>query len=166
MRRLLRFPNPVNEIAARTVAAGVLLQALVFVVTGWRWLTVPLALGFVARVASGPTFSPLGRLATRVIVPRLPFADRPVPGPPKRFAQGIGAVLSTGGLMAAFAGSIGVARLCVAAIVVAASLEAFVGVCLGCIIFRWLMRVHVIPETVCEACADVRGRLASSTGRA
>ena len=68
MRRFFRFPNPVNEIAARTVAAGVLLQALAFVVTGWRWLTVPLAFGFVARVLSGPTFSPMGRLATQVIV--------------------------------------------------------------------------------------------------
>ena len=166
VRRLLRFPNPVNEIAARTVAAGVLLQALAFVVTGWRWLTVPLAFGFVARVASGPTFSPLGRLATQVIVPRLGVEARPVPGPPKRFAQGIGAVLATAGLVAAFAGVGWVARLCVGAIVVAASLESGFGICLGCIIFRWLMRAHLIPETVCEACADVRGRLASSTGRA
>ena len=159
MRRFFRFPNPVNEIAARTVAVGVLVQALAFVVTGWRWLMVPLALGFVARVASGPTFSPLGRLATQVVVPRLPFSARPVPGPPKRFAQGIGAVLSVGGLVAVAAGSVGLARLMVGAIVVAASLEAGLGFCLGCVIFRWLMRVGVVPSTVCAACGDVRGRL-------
>jgi hypothetical protein len=52
------------------------------------------AYGFLARVASGPTLSPLGQLATRVIVPRLAAAPRLVPGPPKRFAQGIGATLS------------------------------------------------------------------------
>lgn len=159
MRRFFRFPNPVNEIAARTVAVGVLVQALAFVVTGWRWLMVPLALGFVARVASGPTFSPLGRLATQVVVPRLPFTARPVPGPPKRFAQGIGAVLSVGGLVAVAAGSVGLARLMVGAIAVAASLEAGLGLCLGCVIFRWLMRVGVVPSTVCEACGDVRDRL-------
>ena len=159
MRRLFRFPNPVNEIAARTVAAGVLVQSLVFVVTGWRWLIVPLAFGFVARVASGPTFSPLGRLATQVVVPRLRVAPRFVPGPPKRFAQGIGAVLSVGGLVAVIAGSVGLARLIVGAIVVGASLEAGVGLCVGCVIFRWLMRVGVVPSTVCEACGDVRGRL-------
>jgi hypothetical protein len=37
-------------------------------------------------VAGGPTLSPLGRLVTRMIVPRLPTAARPVPGPPKRFS--------------------------------------------------------------------------------
>lgn len=162
MRRWLRFPNPVNEVAARTVAAGVVLQSLAFVVTGWRWLTVPLAFGFVARVLSGPTFSPLGRLATQVVVPRLPFAERPVPGPPKRFAQGIGAVLSVAGLVAAFAGAGTAARVLVALIVVAASLEAVVGFCLGCTIFGWLMRVGIVPSSVCEACNDVRGRLAAA----
>lgn len=162
MRRWLRFPNPVNEVAARTVAAGALLQALAYVVTGWRWLTVPLAFGFVARVLAGPTFSPLGRLATQVIVPRLPFAERPVPGPPKRFAQGIGAVLSTGALVAAFAGAGGVGRVLAALIVVAASLEAVLGFCLGCTIFGWLMRVGVIPASVCEACNDIRPRLAAA----
>jgi hypothetical protein len=42
----------------------------------------------------------------------------------------------------------------------AASLEAFAGVCLGCEIFRVLMRAGVVPETVCLECADIwaRGR--------
>jgi hypothetical protein len=53
-------------------------------------LLAPLAYGFVARVLTGPTLSPLGQLVTRVVTPRLPVAPRPVPGPPKRFAQGIG----------------------------------------------------------------------------
>jgi hypothetical protein len=163
VRRLLRFPNPVNEIAARTVATGVVVQTALFVVTGWRWLLVPLAFGFVARVLSGPTFSPLGRLATQVIVPRLPFDERPVPGPPKRFAQGIGAFLSLAAVVAAFPiGSVTAARVLVALILVAASLEAFLGICLGCTIFAWLMRVGVIPASVCEACADVRPRLAAA----
>ena len=50
-----------------------------------------LAYGFVARVLTGPTLSPLGQLVTRVLTPRLPFAPKYVAGPPKRFAQGIGA---------------------------------------------------------------------------
>ncbi len=93
------FPNPVNEKAARTVAAGVLVLCCSTIVltparrSGWLWLTVPLAYGFLARVATGPTLSPLGQLATRVVAPRL-GAARLVPGPPKRFAQAIGATLS------------------------------------------------------------------------
>ena len=36
-----------------------------------RWIIVPLAYGFVARVTSGPRFSPLGLAVTRVVRPRL-----------------------------------------------------------------------------------------------
>ena len=77
MRSLFSFPNPVNEVAARSVATGVmLLTGLILAATaagidGARWLVVPLALGFWARVLTGPTLSPLGQLATRVVAPRL-----------------------------------------------------------------------------------------------
>ncbi|MGA0330002.1 MAG: DUF4395 family protein, partial [Ilumatobacteraceae bacterium] len=69
--RLFSFPNPVNELSARLVATGVVVQALSFLVIREWWVLVPLAYGFVARVASGPRFSPLGRLVTQGIVPRL-----------------------------------------------------------------------------------------------
>jgi hypothetical protein len=98
---LFSFPNPVNEKAARVVAGGVAVLALVTLLTGWRWLFVLLAVGFAARVLSGPRFSLLGRLATQVIAPRLGRA-RLVPGPPKRFAQAIGLVLTTFGAVAAY----------------------------------------------------------------
>jgi hypothetical protein len=38
-------------------------------------------------------------------------------------------------------------------LLVAASLEAFAGFCLGCRIFAGLMRLGVIPQSVCERCA-------------
>ena len=53
-----------------------------------------LAYGFVARALTGPTLSPLGLLATRVVTPRLHVAHRYSPGPAKRFAQTIGAVFT------------------------------------------------------------------------
>ena len=97
---LFGFPDPVNETSARLVAAGVVLQCVVYLVFREWWLLVPLAFGFVARVASGPRFSPLGRLVTGVITPaiarRSDRSPRLVPGPPKRFAQGIGVVFSVG----------------------------------------------------------------------
>ena len=83
------FPNPVNEKAARVVAAGVAASAALTLATGWLWLVPLIALGFLARVAAGPRFSVLGRLATQVIAPRLGPAKL-VPGPPKRFAQAVG----------------------------------------------------------------------------
>ena len=91
---VIGFPNPVNEKAARTVAAGVALLASLTLITGWHGLIAVLALGFLARVLTGPKLSVLGQLATRVIAPRL-GPPRLVPGPPKRFAQAIGLTLTT-----------------------------------------------------------------------
>ena len=84
------FPNPVNEIAARLVAAGVLVMALAVAVLGQTWILVPLAYGFVARVAAGPRYSPLGLFVTRVAVPRLGIAPRNVPGPAEAVRAGDG----------------------------------------------------------------------------
>jgi hypothetical protein len=155
--RLLGFPDPVNEVAARVVAAGVVLQVLLVLVLDWRWVLVPLAYGFVARVLTGPTLSPLGRLATKVIVPALPVPPKPVPGAPKRFAQGIGTAFSVGALLLALAGQWGAAQVVLVLLLGAASLEAFVGLCLGCQAFRLLMRAGVIPSDVCERCDDLWG---------
>src|SRR5271170_3727317 len=93
------FPNPVNEYAARTVAAGVLIMALAAIVFQQPWILVPLAYGFWARVLTGPTLSPLGQLATRVVAPRLHREPKLVAGPPKRFAQGVGVAFSTTALV-------------------------------------------------------------------
>jgi hypothetical protein len=42
----------------------------------------------------------------------------------------------------------------VAFIGVAATLESVFALCLGCQVFNVLMRVGIIPTTVCEACAN------------
>lgn len=160
LRRWFTFPNPVNEVAARIVAAGVVALSLLILVSGWTWLVALLAYGFVARVAAGPTFSPLALLAIRVIVPALRIAPRPVPGPPKRFAQAIGATLSVAATVAHFGfAATGIAQLLVGAIAVAATLEAALGFCLGCAIFARLMRLGLIPERVCAECANVSLRM-------
>ena len=156
--KVFGFPDTVNEVSARLVAAGVVVMAALISVGGWYWLLIPLAYGFVARVVSGPTLSPLGRLVTQVVTPRLGLAERIVPGPPKRFAQGIGATLSCAALIAWALGAVGVAQVLTAMILVAASLEAGLGFCLGCTIFAQLMRWGVVPESVCEACNDLSRR--------
>jgi hypothetical protein len=159
MRELFAFPNPVNEKAARTVAGVVLVTVLVILATGWYWLLVPLAYGFWARVLTGPTLSPLGWTAQNVIAPRL-GERRPVPGPPKRFAQLLGAVISTAALVLALgAGDHTAADVVLILFVPAAALESIAGYCLGCKVFGLLMRAGVIPDSVCAECADIRPRL-------
>jgi hypothetical protein len=155
MTGLLEFPNPVNEKAARVVAAGVVVLCLLALLPAMTWLSLPIAIGFLLRVASGPRFSPLGQLATRLVAPRL-GAPTLVPGPPKRFAQTIGATLSSAAAVAhlGFAAT-GLAQVLLAAIVVAALLESVFALCLGCALFGLLMRAGVISAEVCRACNDV-----------
>jgi Domain of unknown function (DUF4395) len=155
-RTLFSFPNPVNELSARLVAGGVVIMAASAIVFDQPWLLIPIAYGFVARVLTGPTLSPLGRLVTKVVTPRLPLPSKYVAGPPKRFAQGIGATISVAALVAYFGfGSSGAAYVLLGAIVVAATLESVFAFCIGCAIFGVLMRWGVIPDEVCERCNDI-----------
>lgn len=156
---MIGFPETVNEVSARLVATGVVIMASTAVLFDQKWIVAVLTYGFVARVLTGPKLSPLGQLVTRVITPRLPFAERTVAGPPKRFAQGIGVVFSAGAAVLALTGHWYAAQLVLAGLIGAASLEAFVGLCLGCKAFALLMRLGVIPEAVCEACNNVGDRL-------
>jgi hypothetical protein len=153
---LFSFPDPVNEVSARLVAGGVVLMSLAAIVLGQPWIAAVIAYGFVARVLTGPRLSPLGQLVTRVITPRLPVDPRPVPGPPKRFAQGIGAVFSTTAAVLGLAlGLHTAAYVVLGLLVVAATLESVFALCLGCKAFAVLMRTGVIPASVCERCVSL-----------
>jgi hypothetical protein len=154
MRDLLTFPNPVNERAARVVAGGVFVLAITTLATGAYWLAAVLAYGFGARALCGPTLSPLGQLATRVIAPRL-GPPTPVPGPPKRFAQAIGASMTIAiALFALVAHDHTVADVLLAGMIAAAGLESIFALCIGCQLFAFLMRIGLIPESVCAECAN------------
>src|SRR3954469_1972937 len=151
------FPSTVNEKAARTVAGVVALTGIVALATGADWLLIPLAYGFIPRVLAGPTLSPLAQFATRVVAPRL-GPPKEVSGPPKRFAQGMGAAITTLGSLAWLLGLGTVADVLLAMLVVAATLESVFAYCLGCQIFGLLMRAGVVPEDVCAECADIWAR--------
>jgi hypothetical protein len=156
MKQLFSFPNPVNEVSARLVAAGVAVLGILTIALDQPWLMLLLAYGFVARVLTGPTLSPLGQLVTRVLTPNLPFAPKFVAGPPKRFAQGIGATLSVGAVIAYYAfGETGAAYVLVGMTIVAATLESVFALCLGCRIFAVLIRLGVVPEEICERCNNI-----------
>jgi hypothetical protein len=158
-RSVFSFPNPVNEYAARTVAVGVVILCVLAIAFQQPWLLVPLAYGFWARMLSGPTLSPLGQLATRVVAPRLPYGPRLVAGPPKRFAQAIGVAFSSTALILWFGFGLSTATwVVVGLLAVAAFLESALGLCLGCKAFGILMKLGAIPDDVCEACADISRR--------
>jgi hypothetical protein len=150
-----RFPNPVNEKAARVVAGGVFVVSIVTLATGAYWLAVVLAYGFVARVLTGPTLSPFGQAATRLIAPRL-GAPRLVAGPPKRFAQAMGATFTIAvALFALVVHDHTVADVLLVGMILASGLESIFAYCVGCKVFALLMRVGLIPQSICLECANV-----------
>ena len=158
MSKFFSFPNPVNETSARIVAGGAVIMGIAFVLSGNGWVLLPLTYGFIARVLAGPKLSPLGRLATQVLTPRLSFGHRFVPGPPERFAQGVGAAFTITASVLFVLGATGAAQIVIALLVVAAFLESAFAVCLGCIGFGLLMKIGVIPEAVCEECNNFTAR--------
>ncbi|WP_200846782.1 DUF4395 domain-containing protein [Arthrobacter sp. 18067] len=153
-RAVFAFPNPVNEYAARITAGLVVVLAVATLLTGWGWGLAVLAVGFWLRVLFGPRISPLALLSVKVLAPRIGHAKL-VAGPPKRFAQGMGAALTSAAVVLFLIGYQPAAWVLLALLIVAASLEAFVGFCLGCAIFGFLQRRGLIPDDVCEACNNV-----------
>ena len=156
------FPHPVNETSARIVAAGAVVMSATFAATGAAWILIPLTYGFVARVTTGPALSPLGLLATKVITPRLTVQHRFIAGPPKRFAQFVGVLFSATASVLWLLDLGTAARIVAAMLAGAAFLELAFGVCLGCIMFGWLIRWGVVPERICEQCNNLNLRTTPS----
>lgn len=155
---LIGFPETVDDRTARAVASGVVAMSATAVLADQLWLTVPLTYGFAARVLTGPKLSPLGQLATRVVVPRLPGTPRPVPGSPKRLAQGMGLCLSSTALVLGLVfGRRKAARAALTVLLAASSLEAFAGICLACKMFPLLVRAGLATEKTCPECANIWG---------
>ena len=140
------------------VAGCVAILGLVALLTGWEWLIALIAVGFVLRVLAGPRLSPLGLFATKVAAPRL-GPPKEVSGPPKRFAQGMGAVMSgTAAVLAIAFDAQAAVDVLLVLLIVAATLEAVLAFCLGCKVFGLLMRAGVVPDEVCAECADIWSR--------
>jgi len=154
------FPNPVNDVATRITASGIVLIAGAALVFRQPWLVAVLAYGFVARVLAGPRLSPLALLVTRVIVPKLGLPMRPVAGPPKRFAQSIGAFVTLTGTICYFGfGLADVTYGLLALLATFAFLEAAFGLCVGCKIFSLGMRLNLVPAEVCAECENIWSRV-------
>ena len=153
MKKIFSFPNPVNEYAARLVAGAVMALAMLFLATGSEWVLLFLAYGFLARVATGPTLSPIGILVTRLVLPIFGNPSKMVAGPPKRFAQSIGLGFSLAALITFYFGdSLVATRYLIGALGFFASLESLIGFCAGCYVFAWLIKFGLIPEGICEQC--------------
>ncbi|MGN6302905.1 MAG: DUF4395 domain-containing protein [Angustibacter sp.] len=157
------FPRTVDDVTVRLIAGEVLVLSVLALITGQAWLLALLAVDFTVRSVFGPVLSPLARFAAVVVRPRVPAAPRPTPGPPKRFAAAIGAVLTLVATAAFYGAGWPTVTWAIAGVMVAFPLlEAAFGLCVGCIAFALLMRLGVIPRSVCEECADITLRLSAA----
>ena len=148
---LFSFPTPINERAARLVAATVASALLLAYGLQWSALVGVLALGFLLRVGWGPRWSPLARTAMWV-APRL-WEVRAVPGPPKRFAQGIGAAFTLSATAAFLSGHPDLGWGLAAVVASFATLEATLSFCMGCWVYARLQALGIFPREACEVCA-------------
>ncbi len=155
--------NPLtNERAARVLAALVVTILAGAWLTDGRWLLPLLAADFTLRVLWGPRYSPLGRLAAAT-ARRWP--EQPVAAAPKRFAQGIGAVLVTLAALLMLAGYPAWSWALSGLVGTFAALEASVGFCVGCWAYRQLAARGLVQPEVCVDCTRP-SRPAATTGRA
>ncbi len=160
-----RFPAVVDEVTVRLIAAVVLGLGVIALATQQWWLYAVLAVDFLIRSVVGPRWSPLARTVQRWVRPLVRAERVLVPGAPKRFAAAIGAVMTSAAvalwLVHALTGS-GAALVALVAVavvmVVFPALEAGLGLCVGCKLFGGLMRLGLVPETVCLECADITRR--------
>ena len=150
INNLFSFPNPVNEFSARFVAGMVSILTIATILTENQFVAGFLLYGFLARVATGPTLSPMGLLATRVIVPALGNPTKLVAGPPKRFAQTIGLVFSATAFIMLMLDFVLIFQIILSILVIFALLESLAGFCAGCFVFNYLMKWKIIPQSVCE----------------
>ena len=156
------FPELINEVAARLVAIGVLVLSsvvLFLLIDKNNYVLFFLSIliyGFLARVSSGPKISPLALFVTKLLVPRLNFKEKLVPGPPKRFAQGIGLIFSLFTAITFVVNLNSISILLISILILFAALEAFIGFCAGCKVFKLLMNIGLIPNDVCEKCSNYK----------
>ena len=154
------FPELINEVSARLVAIGVLALSsvvLYLLIDNNNYVLIFLSIliyGFLARVSSGPKISPLALFVTKLLVPRLNFKEKLVPGPPKRFAQGIGLIFSLSTAITFLINLNSISIILISTLILFAALEAFIGFCAGCKVFKLLMNIGLIPNDVCEKCSN------------
>ncbi|MDQ1137372.1 hypothetical protein QE410_002171 [Microbacterium sp. SORGH_AS 1204] len=142
-RGAMTFPVSGGAVASHDMWALPAAPLLARVADPGFLLLLVCALLFVWGVAA-PRTAPWGVVYRRVVQPRLaPPTEFEDPRPP-RFAQGVGLLVTTVGLLLHLAGVAWALPIAAAMAFVAAFLNAVFGLCLGCQLYLLLQRVGVV----------------------
>lgn len=128
----------VDENATRVGAFFVIATTLVALYTNWYALSLLLATDFALRAFTNGTFSPLKHFA-KIFAIVLQLPKKPIDAAPKKFAAGVGFVFALSIAIAQVAGFILTSYSIGAVLLVCAALESFVGYCVGCVVYTYLV---------------------------
>jgi uncharacterized protein DUF4395 len=115
----------------------------VVLVTGWWPLLAAQAVVFWVGALAGLRWAPYGLVFRHLVAPRLgPVTEREDAAPP-RFAQAVGGVFAVVGVVGFATGVAPLGLVATGLALVAALLNAAVGLCLGCEMYLLLRRVRL-----------------------
>lgn len=115
--------------------------AAVLATNFWPLLAVQAAVfGYTAW--AGPRRGPYGRLYAALLAPRLAPVTEREPVAPLRFAQLVGFVFASVGLLGYLSGAVLLGQVATAFALFAALLNAAFGICLGCMIYPLAARLR------------------------
>ena len=127
--------------------------SLVILITNNLWAVSLLFIGFLLRLLFGPRLSPFALITLKLIIPLLKNPDKSVPGPPKRFAQFIGTMMTLIASIIYFFTTYNLIVIAILGILILFTfLESILSFCFGCYVFNFLIRIGLIPKNICEAC--------------
>ena len=150
------YPDLVHQGVARTVALQTLILTLLAISFKQPLLLSFVVFEFLVRTLYGPRFSLVSRIA-KTFQPLL-FAsdDKKLTGSPKRFAQFAGLLFSaSAGIAWLLTGQFTWPFYLLAVLTIFSALEAIVGWCAACFVFNYLMKIGLVPESVCVKCAKL-----------
>ena len=158
-------PRPIDPRGPRTNQA-VLASALVLgFLAGQTWVVPTFALVLGLGAAFGPRWGPILRLYQSVIRPRLaPPRHLEDPRPP-RFAAGVGVAFLVAASVAFVAGNAVVGWSLALVVAALAALAAVTGLCVGCEMYVWFVRLRGEVRVVTVDRAIRGDEAAASAGR-
>ncbi len=132
----VNVPTHVPIAVIRGNALLTVLIGMTAAVGGFWWLMAMLMVDFFVRGFLNPRWSPSSFVSGRVLRRLLPFREGTIFFPPKRFAARIGFVFALAAALLGFTGVSSAAIVVTATLVLFASLECFLNICMGCIVYN------------------------------
>lgn len=148
----VKFPEMIKEHFVRGVAVQVFLISLAVIVSGSKLLVYFLVLDFFTRVFFTPKASLMALLSRLIFSPLFRFQKKSIYASPKKFAAGIGLIMTIGAAVFGLFDAALVVGILMGILALFAFLEAFLNFCAGCKIYGILARMNIIKDDSCPDC--------------